>query len=137
VPVENIWQYMRANWLSNRVFETYDARPVPESLGNDLAAHVAMAENFRTAFEDGQWIPRLLTRPASLPDIPLFQFYGFMTGLLTLPFLMAGVKALMSIALAVALIRFLGCLANYGTGRPRLANPQMRWINCFANKLCT
>ena len=24
-PVENIWQYMCANWLSNRVFETYDA----------------------------------------------------------------------------------------------------------------
>ena len=24
-PVENIWQYMRANRLSNRVFETYDA----------------------------------------------------------------------------------------------------------------
>lgn len=24
-PVENIWQYMRANWLSNRVFEGYDA----------------------------------------------------------------------------------------------------------------
>jgi len=24
-PIENIWQYMRANWLSNRVFETYDA----------------------------------------------------------------------------------------------------------------
>jgi hypothetical protein len=23
-PVENIWQYMRDNWLSNRVFETYD-----------------------------------------------------------------------------------------------------------------
>ena len=23
-PVENVWQYMRANWLSNRVFETYD-----------------------------------------------------------------------------------------------------------------
>jgi hypothetical protein len=22
--VENIWQYLRANWLSNRVFETYD-----------------------------------------------------------------------------------------------------------------
>ena len=22
-PQENIWQYMRANWLSNRVFETY------------------------------------------------------------------------------------------------------------------
>lgn len=24
-PVENIWQYLRANWLSNRVFETYEA----------------------------------------------------------------------------------------------------------------
>lgn len=24
-PVENIWQYMRQNWLSNRVFDTYDA----------------------------------------------------------------------------------------------------------------
>ena len=23
-PAENIWQYMRQNWLSNRVFETYD-----------------------------------------------------------------------------------------------------------------
>lgn len=23
-PVENIWQYLRANWLSNTVFETYD-----------------------------------------------------------------------------------------------------------------
>jgi len=23
--VENIWQYIRANWLSNRVFEDYDA----------------------------------------------------------------------------------------------------------------
>ncbi len=24
-PVENIWQYLRQNWLSNRVFETHDA----------------------------------------------------------------------------------------------------------------
>jgi transposase len=23
-PVENVWQHLRANWLSNRVFETYD-----------------------------------------------------------------------------------------------------------------
>ena len=25
IPVENIWQYLRQNWLSNRVFEDYDA----------------------------------------------------------------------------------------------------------------
>jgi transposase len=24
-PVENVWQYLRSNWLSNRVFETYEA----------------------------------------------------------------------------------------------------------------
>ncbi|SNB84047.1 DDE superfamily endonuclease [Rhodoblastus acidophilus] len=24
-PVEQIWAFMRANWLSNRVFDTYDA----------------------------------------------------------------------------------------------------------------
>ncbi len=24
-PVENIWQFMRSNWLSNRVFDTYEA----------------------------------------------------------------------------------------------------------------
>jgi hypothetical protein len=24
-PVENVWQYLRSNWLSNRVFDTYDA----------------------------------------------------------------------------------------------------------------
>jgi hypothetical protein len=23
--VENVWQYLRQNWLSNRVFEDYDA----------------------------------------------------------------------------------------------------------------
>ncbi len=23
-PVENVWQYLRANWLSNRVFNTYE-----------------------------------------------------------------------------------------------------------------
>ncbi len=24
-PVENVWQYLRQNWLSNRVFEDYNA----------------------------------------------------------------------------------------------------------------
>jgi hypothetical protein len=24
-PVENVWQYLRQNWLSNRVFDSYDA----------------------------------------------------------------------------------------------------------------
>jgi transposase len=24
-PVENVWQYLRGNWLSNRVFDTHEA----------------------------------------------------------------------------------------------------------------
>ena len=24
-PVENVWQYLRSNWIANRVFDTYDA----------------------------------------------------------------------------------------------------------------
>jgi transposase len=24
-PVENVWQYLRQTWLSNRVFDTYEA----------------------------------------------------------------------------------------------------------------
>lgn len=24
-PVENVWQYLRQNWLSNRAFDSYDA----------------------------------------------------------------------------------------------------------------
>jgi len=34
-PVENVWQFMRDNWLSNRVFESYD----------DIAAHCCDAWN--------------------------------------------------------------------------------------------
>ena len=36
-PVENVWHYLRQNWLSNTVFENYDAiidafRPIPRAL---------------------------------------------------------------------------------------------------------
>ena len=34
-PVENLWQFMRQNWLSNRVFESYD----------DIVAHCCEAWN--------------------------------------------------------------------------------------------
>ncbi len=34
-PVENIWQYMRNNWLSNRIFKNYD----------DLVDHCCFNEN--------------------------------------------------------------------------------------------
>jgi transposase len=28
-PVENIWQFMRGNWLSNRIFQSYDGIVAP------------------------------------------------------------------------------------------------------------
>jgi hypothetical protein len=34
-PVENVWQFMRDNWLSNRVFKSYD----------DLVDHCCQAWN--------------------------------------------------------------------------------------------
>ena len=30
-PVENVWQYLRQNWLSNTVFENYDAIVEPHA----------------------------------------------------------------------------------------------------------
>ena len=26
-PVENVWQFLRENWLSNRIFSSYDVAP--------------------------------------------------------------------------------------------------------------
>jgi transposase len=58
-PVENIWQYLRANWLSNRVFETYHeiiegicdawqkliAQPETiKSIGTRQRAHIGQAQ---------------------------------------------------------------------------------------------
>ena len=34
-PVENVWQFMRDNWLSNRIFQSYD----------DLVDHCCVAWN--------------------------------------------------------------------------------------------
>jgi len=50
-PVENIWQYMRDNWLSNRVFKSYD----------DIVDHCCYARN------------TLLDRPWKIMSIGLRQ----------------------------------------------------------------
>ncbi len=38
-PAENIWQFMRQNWLSNRVFQSYD----------DIIEHCCLAWNQLTS----------------------------------------------------------------------------------------
>ncbi len=55
-PVENIWQFMRDNWLSNRVFESYD----------DLVDHCCAACN------------KLVDQPWRIMSIGLRQWaHGF------------------------------------------------------------
>jgi hypothetical protein len=78
-PVENVWQYLRANWLSNSVFDTYegiidpacrlgetsspDQKPLPRS---ECATGPTQVE------DKGQWYqrPSFLTdvRPAAVAD---------------------------------------------------------------------
>ena len=54
-PVENIWQYVRDNWLSNRVFKSYD----------DILDHCCHAWN------------RLLDQPSTIMSIGLRDWaYG-------------------------------------------------------------
>lgn len=51
-PVENVWQYMRDNWLSNRIFQNYD----------DIVAHCSDAWN------------KLIDRPWQIMSIGLRQW---------------------------------------------------------------
>ena len=51
-PVENVWQYLRENWLSNRVFESYE----------DILGHCCNAWN------------RLLERPWKIMTIGLREW---------------------------------------------------------------
>ena len=55
-PVENVWQFMRDNWLSNRIFESYD----------DILDHCCFAWN------------RLVDQPWRIMSIGLRQWaHGF------------------------------------------------------------
>jgi transposase len=55
-PVENVWQFMRDNWLSNRIFKSYD----------DLVDHCCEAWN------------KLIDQPWRIMSIGLCQWaHGF------------------------------------------------------------
>ena len=62
-PVENVWQFLRDNWLSNRIFKSYD----------DLVDHCCVAWNklvtFLTVWRRGYVIPDVsLARRTSQPE---------------------------------------------------------------------
>ena len=52
-PVETIWQYLRANWLSNRVFETYD--DVIEAASDAWRKLIAQPETI-TSIGTREWV---------------------------------------------------------------------------------
>ena len=66
-PVENVWQFMRDNWLSNRIFKSYDESRRPLLCGMEQARRSALAHHVhRTApmgprvLINGIWYKRLV-----------------------------------------------------------------------------
>ena len=90
---------------------------LPATPANDLAMHTAMVEGLLDALRSGQLLPRLLTAPGHVPDIPAFQYYGFMTGLVGLPGMLLGLKPFAALMAGLALCRVLGFGAIYATAR--------------------
>jgi transposase len=85
-PVENVWQYLRQNWLSNTVFENYDAivdaacatwRTPHRSTQNDHVHRNARPGSRRSAamtlgIRPGLSMPKRLTSPRK----PLLSMKG-------------------------------------------------------------
>lgn len=85
---------------------------VPNTPNQDLARHVALALNFRDAILSGQLIPRLqLAAVHGVQDIPVFQYYGFLSSLLAQIGLFFKLPELTSLILGVVIARWIGCLA--------------------------
>ena len=57
-PVENIWQFMRDNWLSNRIFKSYDdIVAICCQAWNKLQAHrPAVEDHVHRSEETGAWV---------------------------------------------------------------------------------
>lgn len=86
---------------------------VPHTPNEDLARHVALALNFREALEQGQYIPRLQPNPVNLPDLPVYQYYGFLSSAVSQVGLWLHFPAVNSVILGVALCRAVGLMALY------------------------
>ena len=83
----------------------------------DLKRHIALGLNFRDALLQGQIIPRLQPNPLSIPDIPVFQYYGFLSSLFTQPGLMFGLSPFHALISGVVIIRWLAEIGIYITCR--------------------
>ena len=55
-PVENIWQFMRENWLSNRIFASYERHPRPLLRRLEQAHRSALAHHVHRTARLGPWV---------------------------------------------------------------------------------
>lgn len=86
---------------------------MPVTPYNDLQRHTALALNFKEALSQWQIIPRLQPNPAYLPDMPTFQYYGFVSSAFTQFGIWIGMEAFRAMIFGVILCRFIGLLTLY------------------------
>ncbi len=86
---------------------------LPHTPNEDLARHVALALNFRDAVDQGQYIPRLQPNPGNLPDLPVYQYYGFLSSAVSQVGLWLHFPAVNAVILGVALCRAVGLMALF------------------------
>ena len=75
-PVENVWQYLRANWLSNRVFDNYDAIIEPpakpgrsSSLSPRPSPQSACAIGPTSVNQNDRWYNKAVTIAFACPSV--------------------------------------------------------------------
>ncbi len=91
---------------------------LPITPADDLARHVAMVENFFIAFNSGQFVPIIQNPPlADVPDMPIFQYYGFMTGLVAFPGMLLSLPSLRALMIGIFMFRIAGAAGVYWAGK--------------------
>ena len=55
-PQENVWQFLRDNWLSNRIFKSFDDRRRPLLRGLEQARRSTLADHVHRPSQLGPWV---------------------------------------------------------------------------------
>jgi len=113
-------------------------------IGGDYIPPVSLALNFKLALEHGQLPPRLVETARVLypgggstdgippvSDMPVFQYYGFLTSALAYPFLIAGIKSARAVGGGMMVAFLMGAAALYfaalSLGAPRRGAFLVSW----------
>lgn len=118
----NVWIY--GDW--------FQLQTIPETPTHDLSKHVSIALTFREAIAAGQWLPRTQARDGFLGDVPVYQYYGFLEGLIAWPFLLLGVPGLDAVTAGIIALRWGAFAMIYATCRLWKAGPPSSALAGFA-----